>query len=189
MLIWKSNFSVGVNIFFELNKFLAEKMKNLTPTLSSREGGYTPSITEIHHIHKLDKPSGTAKTLAEQIANPTPGEFYDRPQDARSSGALHPSREGGKPHPEGSMTVHWTLNRAKPFTPQGEEIKEGGHLYSFDQDIEAYENAVNNPTPVCSTGCHRQSDRAELFTRSREGRRKWIVYLNILLQGRHHTSY
>ena len=71
MLVWSSNYSVGVNIFFDLNKFLAEKMKNLTPTLSSREGGYTPSITEIHHIHKLDKPSGTAKTLAEQITNLT----------------------------------------------------------------------------------------------------------------------
>ena len=68
MLVWSSNFSVGVNIFFELNKFLAEKMKNLTPTLSTREGGYTPSITEIHHIHKLDKPSGTAKTLAEDLS-------------------------------------------------------------------------------------------------------------------------
>ena len=76
MLVWSSNYSVGVNIFFDLNKFLAEKMKNLTPTLSQGEGekgeGYTPSIKEIHHIHKLDKPSGTAKTLAEQIANPTP---------------------------------------------------------------------------------------------------------------------
>ncbi|MBQ8938616.1 MAG: 4-hydroxy-tetrahydrodipicolinate reductase [Paludibacteraceae bacterium] len=75
MLVWSSNYSVGVNIFFELNKFLAEQMKNLTPTLSSREGekseGYTPSIKEIHHIHKLDKPSGTAKTLAEQITNLT----------------------------------------------------------------------------------------------------------------------
>ena len=68
MLVWSSNFSVGVNIFFELNKFLAQKMKNLTPTLSTREGGYTPSITEIHHIHKLDKPSGTAKTLAEDLS-------------------------------------------------------------------------------------------------------------------------
>ena len=86
MLVWSSNYSVGVNIFFELNKFLAEQMKNLTPMEfydrpqdarssralhSSREGekseGYTPSIKEIHHIHKLDKPSGTAKTLAEQI--------------------------------------------------------------------------------------------------------------------------
>ena len=61
MLIWSSNFSVGVNIFFELNKYLAEAM--------THQPQYTPSITETHHIHKLDKPSGTAKTLAEQIQN------------------------------------------------------------------------------------------------------------------------
>lgn len=91
MLVWSSNFSVGVNIFFEMNKFLAQKMKNLTPRGSmdvhrtsnraepfTRQGegekgeGYTPSIKEIHHIHKLDKPSGTAKTLAEQIENELP---------------------------------------------------------------------------------------------------------------------
>lgn len=59
MLVWSSNFSVGVNIFFDLNKFLAEKM--------SAHPQYSPSITETHHIHKLDKPSGTAKTLAEGI--------------------------------------------------------------------------------------------------------------------------
>jgi 4-hydroxy-tetrahydrodipicolinate reductase len=59
MLVWSSNYSVGVNIFFELNQLLAEKM--------SEQPQYTPSITETHHIHKLDKPSGTAKTLAEQI--------------------------------------------------------------------------------------------------------------------------
>ena len=59
MLIWKSNFSVGVNIFFDLNKYLAEKM--------SQQPQYTPSITETHHIHKLDKPSGTAKTLCNDI--------------------------------------------------------------------------------------------------------------------------
>ena len=59
MLIWKSNFSVGVNIFFDLNKELAAAMK--------AQPQYTPSITETHHIHKLDKPSGTARTLAEQI--------------------------------------------------------------------------------------------------------------------------
>ena len=59
MLIWKSNFSVGVNIFFELNKELAATMKT--------HPRYTPSITETHHIHKLDKPSGTAKTLAEGL--------------------------------------------------------------------------------------------------------------------------
>jgi len=59
MLVWSSNFSVGVNIFFELNKELASAMKD--------QPQYTPSITEIHHIHKLDKPSGTAKTLSNDI--------------------------------------------------------------------------------------------------------------------------
>ena len=64
MLIWKSNFSVGVNIFFELNQTLAAAMEH--------QPQYTPSIKEIHHIHKLDKPSGTAKTLAEQIGADVP---------------------------------------------------------------------------------------------------------------------
>ena len=59
MLVWKSNFSVGVNIFFDLNKELAAAMK--------AQPQYTPSITETHHIHKLDKPSGTARTLAEGL--------------------------------------------------------------------------------------------------------------------------
>ncbi len=59
MLIWSSNYSVGVNIFFDINKLLAQKMKD--------QPQYTPSITEIHHIHKLDKPSGTAKTLSNDI--------------------------------------------------------------------------------------------------------------------------
>ena len=59
MLVWSSNYSVGVNLFFELNTYLAERMK--------AQPQYKPSITETHHIHKLDKPSGTAKTLAEQI--------------------------------------------------------------------------------------------------------------------------
>ena len=64
MLVWSSNYSVGVNIFFELNKQLAAAM--------SAQPQYTPSITEIHHIHKLDKPSGTAKTLAEAIGKDVP---------------------------------------------------------------------------------------------------------------------
>jgi 4-hydroxy-tetrahydrodipicolinate reductase len=59
MLVWSSNYSVGVNIFFDINKMLAQKMKD--------QPQYTPSITEIHHIHKLDKPSGTAKTLSNDI--------------------------------------------------------------------------------------------------------------------------
>ena len=58
-LVWKSNFSIGVNVLFELNKQLAALLAPYTQ--------YTPSITEVHHIHKLDKPSGTAKTLADDL--------------------------------------------------------------------------------------------------------------------------
>ena len=100
MLVWSSNYSVGVNIFFELNKFLAQEMKNLTPTLSTREGGYTPSITEIHHIHKLDKPSGTAKTLAEQISAMYEGRMYD----VRREIPIESIREGEVP---GTHEVKW----------------------------------------------------------------------------------
>ena len=64
MLVWSSNFSVGVNIFFDLNKFLAEAISRQLSAIS-----YTPSIKEIHHIHKLDAPSGTAKTLQEAISH------------------------------------------------------------------------------------------------------------------------
>ena len=59
MLVWKSNFSIGVNIFFDLNKQLSQQMID--------QPQYIPSIKEVHHIHKLDKPSGTAKTLADEI--------------------------------------------------------------------------------------------------------------------------
>ncbi len=58
--VWSSNFSIGVNILFALNKRLAEIMQ--------RYPQYSPSITEVHHVHKLDAPSGTAKTLAEQLS-------------------------------------------------------------------------------------------------------------------------
>jgi 4-hydroxy-tetrahydrodipicolinate reductase len=54
-----SNFSIGVNIFFEINKKLAELM--------SRQPDYDVSMVEIHHTQKLDAPSGTAVTLADQI--------------------------------------------------------------------------------------------------------------------------
>jgi 4-hydroxy-tetrahydrodipicolinate reductase len=58
-LFYATNFSLGVNLFFKLNTYLAELMNNYT--------NYDVCIEEIHHIHKLDKPSGTAITLANQI--------------------------------------------------------------------------------------------------------------------------
>ncbi len=57
--IYASNFSVGVNIFFELNKRLASLMKD--------HEDYEAQLTEIHHTAKKDAPSGTAITLAEQV--------------------------------------------------------------------------------------------------------------------------
>ena len=57
--LYASNFSVGVNIFFELNKKLA--------TLIAPHTEYAVSLEEIHHTQKKDAPSGTAITLAEQI--------------------------------------------------------------------------------------------------------------------------
>ena len=57
--LYASNFSIGVNLFFELNKKLNQLMKN--------QDQYTARMKEIHHIHKLDTPSGTAISLAEDI--------------------------------------------------------------------------------------------------------------------------
>ncbi len=64
-LLYASNFSIGVNIFFEINKKLA--------ALMSAHPDYNVMVEEIHHTAKLDAPSGTAITLAEQIIqhNPT----------------------------------------------------------------------------------------------------------------------
>lgn len=62
-LLWASNFSIGVNIFMAVNKFLAGIMDKFPE--------YSPSMLEVHHIHKLDHPSGTAITLANQIVETT----------------------------------------------------------------------------------------------------------------------
>lgn len=58
-LLYASNYSVGVNIFFAINKKLASLMR--------AHPGYEAELTEIHHTQKLDAPSGTAITLAEQV--------------------------------------------------------------------------------------------------------------------------
>lgn len=58
-LLWSSNFSVGVAIFRAVNRYLARIMNGFDT--------YDVSMTETHHVHKLDAPSGTAITLAEHI--------------------------------------------------------------------------------------------------------------------------
>lgn len=58
-LLHASNFSIGVNIFRAVNRYLTRIMNHFPE--------YRPSMTETHHIHKLDHPSGTAITLAEDL--------------------------------------------------------------------------------------------------------------------------
>ncbi|MFC7348356.1 4-hydroxy-tetrahydrodipicolinate reductase [Chryseobacterium zhengzhouense] len=62
--LYGSNFSLGVNLFFALNEKLADLMKNVDE--------YTCQLEEIHHIHKLDAPSGTAISIAEGIIKNNP---------------------------------------------------------------------------------------------------------------------
>ncbi len=63
-MIYASNYSIGVNLFFEVNKYLAEMM--------ARYPMYNVELKEVHHTQKLDAPSGTAITLAEQVLERIP---------------------------------------------------------------------------------------------------------------------
>ena len=83
--MWSSNYSIGVNILFALNKQLAKFMEAYP--------AYTPQMTEVHHIHKLDAPSGTAKTLQEAIG-----------EERLPLHAIESIREGEVP---GIHTVTW----------------------------------------------------------------------------------
>ncbi|RCS28141.1 4-hydroxy-tetrahydrodipicolinate reductase [Polaribacter sp. WD7] len=75
--IYASNYSLGVNIFFELNKQLAKMMSNLED--------YNISMEEIHHTKKLDAPSGTAITLAEGVIENTTKENWKLGDKANES--------------------------------------------------------------------------------------------------------
>ena len=111
-LFWASNFSLGVNIFFKVNSFLANIM-NQYPD-------YEISMEEIHHIHKLDKPSGTAISLAKQII-----EKVDRKQN-------------------------WSIEAKKPETIFIKDVREGEvpgtHIIKYTSaidDIEIMHKAHN----------------------------------------------
>lgn len=88
---YASNFSVGVNIFFALNRYLAKIMNGFP--------AYDVRMTEVHHIHKLDAPSGTAITLAEGILDNVERkerwtlETAEKPTDL----PIHAIREGEVP--------------------------------------------------------------------------------------------
>ena len=82
-----SNFSIGVNLFFEVNRRLAELM--------SQQESYSSEIKEIHHTEKLDSPSGTAISLAEEIIqhNSAYSFWENRPSEKKEALEIRSYRE------------------------------------------------------------------------------------------------
>ncbi len=84
--LYSSNFSVGVNLFFKLNKILAQLM--------GQHKDYKVSMEETHHIHKLDAPSGTAITLAEGIIENSKITQWKLEEDGTNTLSIQSLREG-----------------------------------------------------------------------------------------------
>ncbi|MDE5786783.1 MAG: 4-hydroxy-tetrahydrodipicolinate reductase, partial [Duncaniella sp.] len=97
-LLAATNFSIGVNVMMELNRRLAAMMSRLPQ--------YTPSLSETHHIHKLDHPSGTAITLLEQIMDENSRyDAWSEEETAEGTISVECERRGEVP---GIHTVTWT---------------------------------------------------------------------------------
>lgn len=99
-LMHSTNFSIGVNIFRRLNSYLSSIMEKFPQ--------YQPRMTEVHHIHKLDHPSGTAITLAEDIIKSDSRiTSWQRSEDATESQGelvIESERRGEVP---GIHTIEW----------------------------------------------------------------------------------
>ncbi|MBR8731323.1 4-hydroxy-tetrahydrodipicolinate reductase [Porphyromonas levii] len=103
-LFYASNFSVGICLFRQINRQLARMM--------NRFSGYEPMVEEVHHIHKLDYPSGTALTLAnevvEQLASKTETLAYlapsEMPEHASNQLLIRSVREDEVP---GTHIIHY----------------------------------------------------------------------------------
>lgn len=102
--IWASNFSIGVNLLFAVNRQLAHFMQ--------QHAEYEPTVTEIHHIHKLDAPSGTALTLTNDILSAI---------DRKSAWVLQPA-------PAGPADI--------PVTAIREGETPGTHIVSWESAID-----------------------------------------------------
>lgn len=103
--IYASNFSLGVNIFFELNKTLAKMMGNLSQ--------YNISMEEIHHTKKLDAPSGTAISLANDIIG------------------LHDGYDNWKLDEAGNKTI--------PIVAKRIEDVPGTHTITYESEVDTIE--------------------------------------------------
>lgn len=95
--IYASNFSLGVNIFFELNRYLSKLMAG--------HNDYGVSLEETHHIHKLDAPSGTAISLAEDLLQNLPYEAWKLGKPNEKEVGITSFREGDD---FGTHLIHYT---------------------------------------------------------------------------------
>ncbi|MDE6510887.1 MAG: 4-hydroxy-tetrahydrodipicolinate reductase [Muribaculaceae bacterium] len=117
-LLYSSNFSIGVNIFEAVSRYLA-KIMNAYPQ-------YTPSIEEVHHIHKLDHPSGTAITIAEELI--AASDRVDRWEEAvEISDSPEPS-DSHEPTEPSSNCQHCAED-VSPKTPKTPNDQESRTLY------------------------------------------------------------
>tara|TARA_B110000444_G_C18743325_1_gene549063 strand:+ start:412 stop:1116 length:705 start_codon:yes stop_codon:yes gene_type:complete len=85
--LYASNFSVGVNLFFKINRFVSQLML-------PHKKNYKVDMKEIHHIHKIDAPSGTAITLAEEIINNSDHKMWTMNKDEEKNLFIETVREG-----------------------------------------------------------------------------------------------
>lgn len=95
--IYASNFSIGVNLFFNLNAYLAKMMKQIKD--------YDVAMEEIHHIHKLDAPSGTAISLANDIIENSEKKQWNIDSPEKNDLFINVKREGEVP---GTHQVSYT---------------------------------------------------------------------------------
>ena len=95
-LLYASNFSIGVNLFFNLNAYLARMMRSLKD--------YNVEMEEVHHIHKLDAPSGTAISLAEGIIENSAKEGWSLKRESDKEIFIGVKREGEVP---GTHTIRY----------------------------------------------------------------------------------
>ena len=125
-LFWASNFSIGVNIFVAMQKFVARIM--------NRYPQYDVNLAETHHIHKLDSPSGTAITLAGAITD-----NLDRKRTWKETAAIWQ-------HEDGSVDVARNAEVGTTFAPHRDDELEvtafrrgevpGIHTVTYDSDVD-----------------------------------------------------
>ena len=88
--LYASNFSIGVNMFFKINRLLAKLM-------GPNKKNYKANVKEIHHLHKLDSPSGTAITLAKEIIKNFNHKKWTSDKDDEENLFIETIREGEVP--------------------------------------------------------------------------------------------